>query len=133
MQEFEYRKIGLEQDLNWAMWCHLSALLACWIPMAQFLGPFIIWLSRHKDSLLVDEHGKAAMNYNLSIIVYTILFVLLIFFIPNDWVRIILAGVYLLWMLASPIFIIMAAYRAKKGKRFVYPLAIEFFKPRPRY
>lgn len=59
---------------NWAMWCHLAALLQFAtlipIPFVGFVGPLIIWLIKKGDSPFIDENGKESLNFQISVIVY---------------------------------------------------------------
>lgn len=62
-----------QQERSYAMWCHLSAL-SVWlgVPFGSLLGPFIVWQMAKDKSAFVDEHGKESLNFQLSIIVYTV-------------------------------------------------------------
>lgn len=111
--------------MNWAMWCHLSVLLGCFLPPAQLIGPIIIYAIRGENSSLVREHAKAVINFQLSYTVLYLLFVLLIWVFNANWIILIL---FLLIILGMPIFIILGAVRAKTGRSFVYPLSFEVWK-----
>ena len=53
---------------------HLSALLNyIGIPFGSILGPLITWAIWRDEGKFVDEHGKEALNFNLSMMVYKIL------------------------------------------------------------
>ncbi len=59
---------------------HLSALFAFlggWI--LQILAPLILWLVFRGKSPLVNEHGKAALNFQISMILYEVLFAIAMF------------------------------------------------------
>lgn len=51
---------------------HLSTLSKYFIPFANFIAPLIIW-TFNKDKEFVDEHGRQAINFQLSILVYALL------------------------------------------------------------
>ncbi len=55
---------------NWAMWCHLSALSGVIIPFGNVLGPLILWQMKRNEIPSVEEHGKEALNFQLSALIY---------------------------------------------------------------
>lgn len=57
---------------NAATLVHLSALTQYFIPFGNFIFPIIIWSSTKKDSDFNDSHGKQAINFQLSLFLYTI-------------------------------------------------------------
>jgi uncharacterized Tic20 family protein len=62
----------------WATFCHLAALaVLVSFPWGLAVGPLVVWLIRKDDSSLVHHHGKAAVNFQLSVILYIIIAVLI--------------------------------------------------------
>lgn len=108
-----------ETERNWAMFCHLSAFAGFLFPFGSIIGPVICWLSRRDESTWINENGKASLNFQLSILLYTILALPLCF---------ILIGIPIVILLGTLkiICIIIASIRASKGEEFKYPLAIPF-------
>lgn len=51
---------------------HLSTLSKYFFPFANYITPLLIW-TFNKDKEFVDEHGRQAINFQLSILVYTLL------------------------------------------------------------
>jgi uncharacterized protein len=116
----EENKVLSESERNWAMLCHLSGFASFLpIPFGGVVGPLICWLSRKDDSAWIDENGKAAMNFNLSILLYCILVAPLCLI----FIGFLLIGML---MMLKVICIIIASIKASKGERFKYPLAIPF-------
>lgn len=115
----EENKVLSETERNWAMLCHLSGFAAYFFPFGGIIGPLICWLSKKDESAWIDENGKAAMNFNLSILLYCILLVPLCF---------IIVGIFLIIALQTlrVICIIIASVKASKGEKFKYPMAIPF-------
>lgn len=102
--------------------CHGAALLGFFLPGVGFiLGPLIIWIWK-KDSIEnVDEHGKAALNFQISCVVYWLV----------GWALTSVGiGFFILTSLGFVWFIcvIFAALRAVDGRLFQYPLLINFIK-----
>jgi len=115
----EENKVLSESERNWAMLSHLTAFAGFFFPFGGIIGPLICWLSRKDESAWVDENGKAALNFNLSILLYSILVIPLCF---------ILVGFLLIGMLMTlkVICIIIASIKSSKGEKFTYPIAIPF-------
>jgi uncharacterized Tic20 family protein len=51
---------------------HLSTFLKYFFPFANFIAPLLIW-TFNKEKAFVDEHGKQAINFQLSVLVYTLI------------------------------------------------------------
>jgi hypothetical protein len=108
-----------ETERNWAMFCHLAAFAGFFFPFGSIIGPLICWLSRRDESTWVNENGKASLNFQLSVLLYTVLALPLC---------IILIGIPIVILLGTLkiVCIIIASVRASKGEEFKYPLAIPF-------
>ncbi|WP_034258941.1 DUF4870 domain-containing protein [Aequorivita capsosiphonis] len=61
-----------ENQKNTSAFIHLSTFLKYFFPFANYIAPLLIW-TFNKEKPFVDEHGKQAINFQLSILVYTIL------------------------------------------------------------
>ncbi|MGI8958116.1 MAG: DUF4870 domain-containing protein [Chthoniobacterales bacterium] len=61
----------LTNECTWAALCHASALLGLLfrIPGAA-LGPLLVWLVKRGDSPEIDAHGKEAINFQVSMLIY---------------------------------------------------------------
>ena len=60
-----------ENQKNIAAGIHLSTFLKYLFPFANFIAPLILW-TIHKEKPFVDSHGKRAINFQLSILLYSI-------------------------------------------------------------
>ncbi len=65
-----------ENQKNTSAFIHLSTFLKYFFPFANYIAPLLIW-TFNKEKAFVDEHGKQAINFQLSVLVYTILIVLI--------------------------------------------------------
>ena len=61
-----------ENDKNVAAVTHLSTFSKYFFPFGNFILPLILW-TVNKEKPFVNEHGRQALNFQLSILVYTIL------------------------------------------------------------
>lgn len=121
-QEVESGENSPDKDArNWAMICHLSALSGYFIPLGNLLGPLIIWAIKKDELTFVDQQGKEAINFQLSMtIAYLVSCVLIILVI----------GIFLLGILAvyALVMIIIASIKTNDGVDFRYPHVIRFIK-----
>jgi len=101
----------------WAMIAYLSALAGFVIPFGNILGPLIVWLVKKDEMSFVDDQGKEALNFNISMTIYMLVSGVLIF---------VLIGIPLLVILgiAWLILIILAAVKANEGTAYRYPLTL---------
>ncbi len=111
-----------KQDRTWGMLCHLLALAGyIGVPFGHIIGPLVMWLVKRQDSSFVDDQGKEALNFQISMTIYGIVSAILIFVIVGIFLAIAVA-------IIDFIFIIVASVRANSGERYRYPLTIRFIK-----
>lgn len=110
-----------EQVRTWATFCHLSALSGFVIPFGTVIGPLVVWLAKKDESPLVDDQGKESLNFQISMMIYVVISLILSF---------VLVGFLLLFvlMVVELVFVIMAAIAANNGTAYRYPLTIRFIK-----
>jgi len=120
---------GDNRELNrdarmWAMFCHLAGVGGL-LPIVPVLGsliaPLIIWQIKKDDFKFVDEHGKEAVNFQISILIYAIVAGLLCFICAGF---VLLPVVYIL----DVVLLVIAAIKANDGQHYRYPLTIRFIK-----
>ncbi|WP_447637849.1 DUF4870 domain-containing protein [Flavobacterium microcysteis] len=56
---------------------HLSTLTQYFIPFGNYIFPIIIWGASKKDSDYIDHHGKQAINFQLSLLLYSLILCLI--------------------------------------------------------
>lgn len=97
------------------MLCHLLGIFT------GFLGALIIWLIKKDDSPFVDDQGKEALNFQITV---------MIAYIASSFLMIIFIGILLLPVigLLNLILCIMGAVKANQGVAYRYPLNIRFIK-----
>jgi hypothetical protein len=59
-------------EKNIATFTHLSALTQYFIPFGNFIFPILLWTSKKDKSEMVDYSGKQILNFQLSLLLYTI-------------------------------------------------------------
>ena len=60
-------------EKNIATFTHLSTLTQYFIPFGNYIFPILLWSSKKDKSEFVDFHGKQVLNFQLSILLYSIL------------------------------------------------------------
>ncbi len=111
-----------KQEKNWAMFCHLGALVGLVIPwVGSVVGPLVIWLIKKDESALVNEHGKKSLNFQISMFIYMAVGALLAVVFIGFFI-IVGLGIFNLVM------VIINSIKASKGEEVKYPLTIEFIK-----
>ncbi|MBD3246315.1 MAG: DUF4870 domain-containing protein [Candidatus Omnitrophica bacterium] len=110
-----------KQEKVWAMFCHLGALAGYVIPFGNIIAPLVLWMIKKDESALIDKEGKKALNFQISITIYAVISLLLVFLV---------IGIVLLWVIGlfNIIMIVIAALKVNKGEEMSYPLSISFMK-----
>ncbi len=114
-----------QKDRTWETICHLAALLRLvpFLRLFNVIGPFIIWIIRKNQSHGVDQHGRAAINFQLSMTLYFFL-LLVVQKLPLPYLDI-PAGICLrAWEYINLFFILRATYEAAQGRLYKYPFSI---------
>ncbi len=108
----------------WAMFCHLAGLAGFIIPviLSGIIAPLIIWQIKKDDHPFIDENGKEALNFQISIGIYALVSILLI--------PVFCIGAFLLTAVGifNLVFMLIAAIKANNGFHYRYPLCIRFIK-----
>ncbi len=107
---------------TWAAVVHLASFAAYVLPfLGGILGPLVVWIIKKEESSFVDEHGKACLNFQISLFIYYIVAAILMFVVIGVFIAI---G---LWLF-SIVMTIIAALKASEGEHFEYPITIRFIK-----
>jgi uncharacterized Tic20 family protein len=108
----------------WAMFCHLGGL-AMFIPILPVIGnviaPLIIWQIKKDDYPFVNEQGKEAVNFQISMLIYGLVSAILIVACIGT---VLLPAV----VIVDVVFLLIAAVKANDGHHYRYPLTIRFIK-----
>lgn len=123
-----------EEERTFATLVHLSGLL--WLlGFPGIVGVLLVWLLKRDQSAFVDFHGKEALNFQISLIIYGIvltglalvgfvlMFILVGFFL---FVPAVVASVGLL--ILQVVTAVLGAVEANRGGYYRYPLTIRFIR-----
>lgn len=141
---------------NIATFIHLSTFTRFLIPLGNYIGPVILWMMNKDKSEFIDRHGKQAINFQISILLYTLIigtitipFFIFKFFNGLDFID--FHGFYdfhinigepsplfyitgglgflaIVGFIFELIFIVIASLKARDGKLYEYPFTIHFLK-----
>ena len=64
-------------EKNTATFTHLSTLTQYIIPFGNYIFPILIWTSYKDKSEFVNHHGKQTLNFQLSLLLYTLVLALI--------------------------------------------------------
>ena len=122
-----------KSDRAWETLCHLSGLLLfTGIPFGNILGPLIVWLVKRDASPAIDEHGKEALNFQMSLTLYFVGLIALTIALMLVLVGFLFLPLVIIAAIFGPfldlIFIIISAVKAGNGEVYRYPLTIRFIK-----
>lgn len=111
-----------QEQRTMGMLCHLASLaIVVGIPFANIVGPLIVWLIKKDEMPFVDDQGKEALNFQITISIAIVACAVLFFLVIPIFLILILA-------LTSIIFSIIAAVKANNGEYYRYPFAIRLIK-----
>lgn len=99
----------------WAMLAHLLGLFTC------FIGPLIIWLVKKEENAFIDNQGKEALNFQITVALAMVV---------SGLLSVVCIGVILgtVVAVADLVFCILACVKSNTGEAYRYPVSIRFIK-----
>jgi len=109
------------EERQWALFAHLSALIGFIIPFGSIIGPLIIWQIKKNEMPFVDDQGREALNFQITMAIAVLVCIVLM---------VVLIGFLLIWIvgLLDLLFIIIAALAANNGQAYRYPFTLRLVK-----
>ena len=114
--------IGMREDRQLIVLTHLSQLITLVVGFGSLILPLILWVTNKEKVYEMDNHGKSIINFQLSILIYSIICIPLILLLGLGLLGLIVLGII------SFVFPIINAVKASNGERPNYPMSIEFIK-----
>lgn len=118
------RTLAADVARHRAMACHLVAFAGYLVPFANVVGACLLWLRARRVDAFVEAHGREALNFQLSLLVY----LLLAFSLSLAVLGLLMLPLLLLFHVVSTV---EAAVAARRGDRFRYPLTFRFLRAPP--
>ena len=96
------------------MFCHFSAFLGMWFPFGSLIGPLILWQVKRESDPFIDDQGKEALNFQITVaiasaICYVLMFVLIGFALLG------------LVLIGAVVLVVIAGVKANDGVVYRYP------------
>ncbi len=112
-----------EVQNGWLFLFHFIPFVGFIIPLGNIILPLILWITKAKDNKIYDSHGRAILNFHITLSLFILISLLLFFVFPgyNYFATIALA----LYGIIMSIFNIFYAINSHQCK---YPLSIIFLK-----
>jgi uncharacterized Tic20 family protein len=115
-----------ESDVRqWNMWCHLSALAGLFIPFGNVIGPLLIWQIKKAEFPSVETHGKAALNFQLTVLIAFVVGLVLAIVLSFFCIGWLLIPVVMLIGVAGMVFAVIAGIKANEGQDYTYPYSLK--------
>jgi uncharacterized Tic20 family protein len=106
---------------TWAIFCHLITFISFGIPFGNFVGVLTLWLLKRKESDLVNENGKEAINFQILCYLVCIICLLL-------WPFGIGIVIALFFGIYACFEIVLAAIKANQGQVYRYRFSLRLLK-----
>ena len=109
---------AVDQEVrNTAVAAHLSTFAGLVVPFGSVIGPLAVWLTRRDRDPFIDDAGREALNFGISIAIYGV--VALVGALMLVGIPVLIAEVIAWVVLAS-----LAAAKASQGQSYRYPLTL---------
>lgn len=115
-----------ERDARqWNMWCHMSALAGLLVPFGNVIGPLLIWQLKKAEFPSVEIHGKAALNFQLTVLIAVVAGILLAILLSFFCIGWLLFPVVMVIGVAGMVFAVIAGIKANDGLEYAYPYSLK--------
>ncbi|MBO3277348.1 DUF4870 domain-containing protein [Pseudomonas schmalbachii] len=99
---------------QWAMFCHYAAFFGLVFPFGNLLGPLIVWQIRRESDPYIDQQGKEAVNFQITVTLAMLISCVLM---------LVIIGFLLLGLvtIVALVLTIIAGIKANEGVPYSYP------------
>ncbi|WP_224995281.1 helix-turn-helix domain-containing protein [Cesiribacter sp. SM1] len=117
---------------KWLLLLHSVPLLGSLIPLVNILIPIFIWIHKREDNPIYDRHGRAVINFQLTITLLFLLGLMGFFIFPlmgeGAGVFFSIVGIYFGAIIFNVVFIVLNIFLVLRSRRMFYPIAIPFLR-----
>ncbi|MDT0685883.1 DUF4870 domain-containing protein [Autumnicola psychrophila] len=110
---------AMREDRQMLVITHISQLLDLITGIGGFIVPLILWATQKDRVMGMDEHGKMIMNFQISLFLYSIICIPLIFLFG---IGLLLLGIIWIFGIVLPI---INAIKASNGEPCNYPFSLK--------
>lgn len=121
MQYSQPSALVTSEQKQMGMFLHLSQLANVILFPIGIILPIVLWQTQKEKIPALDAHGKMVTNWMISVTIYMIVSIILMF---------VLIGFVLIFVVGAVgiIFPIIGGIKANNGELWEYPLTIKFLK-----
>ena len=111
------KPLSEDEERKWAMFAHIGTFSSMFVPLGNIIAPIVIWQMKKNESDFVVEQAKESLNFQISLMIYSIVSILLCF---------IIIGFFLIFALVifGLIIVIVAGVKANDGEHYRYPMTM---------
>ena len=110
-----------EEIRTTAVVAHLSTFAGLVVPFGSVIGPLAVWLTRRDRDPFIDQAGREALNFGISIAIYGSVLVVAALMLVG--IPLLMVGVVAWVVLAS-----LATVKASQGQAYRYPLTLRLIR-----
>ncbi len=125
----EQQPVSSDQQM-WRILAHASAFVQV-IGIPSLVGPLVVWLIK-RDDPAIESHARAALNFQISLLVYTIGGIIVAFIAAITIVGLLLSALIVFFLVAliilELVFALMASIAASRGELYAYPMSLNLIK-----
>jgi uncharacterized Tic20 family protein len=121
------------EERKWATFAHLSALLGALVTsgwagsIGFFIGPLIIWLLKREEMPFVNDQGKEALNFAITVSIAC--FALLLLTILSLGIGLLVTvPAFVVIGITALVLVVIAAIKANEGVAYRYPFSLRLVK-----
>ena len=109
------------EERQMAMFTHLAALFGLVFPFGNIIGPLVLWLIKKDTMPFVNDQGKEALNFNITVSIATLVCLILFLIFIGYFLMV---ALWVLWF----VFVIIATIKSGEGEAYRYPVTIRFIR-----
>jgi len=110
-----------------AMLAHLASLAGYMIPLGNIVGPLLVWLIKKDEMPFVDDQGKEALNFQITVTIAVAVCVAV--GVATCGIGFVLTAPLMVAVgIVALVFAIIAAVKANEGVAYRYPMTWRFIK-----
>ena len=111
------KPLSEDEARKWAMFAHIGTFSSMFVPLGNIIAPIVIWQMKKNESSFVVEQAKESLNFQITLMIYSIVSILLCF---------IIIGFFLIFALVifGLIIVIVAGVKANDGEHYRYPMTL---------
>lgn len=114
-----------DDERTYALLMHLSLMAHLFLTLIAFGIPLIMWLVKKEESPFLDDHGREAVNFQISLLIWSIIFTIAA--VP---ISILTCGVGVVVAfiptVVAVVGMIQASVAANRGEFYRYPMTFRF-------